>query len=167
MLLPHFKFGNDGICTYCGDDSDTFDHVIPISFQSELLRSEIPNEVGPVTFACRDCNHRLGNRYFDTFNQRCEWIQQRLSLKTKAVNWTKLELVRLDWGLRKFIERERDRRLWIQDRADWFDSRSFWLNIEDLTWIELLKPFTLNFNKPLFEYFSNSISRISTVYIKR
>jgi len=58
------------------------------------------------------------------------------------------------------------RRLWMFNRADWMDTRDFWLNIENLTFEPVLKKDGKSFNPVLFEYFKSTIALAEVVYNK-
>lgn len=132
-VLPKFKFGNPNCCAYCGDPPSGRDHVIPVSFQH--LRKDQRNATnGPTTWACQPCNSKLGANWFDDFDDRCRWIRDRIDSAVKPVVWHDYELAKLDYGLRIYIKSESARRLWQRSRADWYESRDYWLNIENLQW---------------------------------
>ncbi len=133
MKLPVFTFGNKTTCTYCGDPATSRDHVIAVSSQHVSRQSAFTNN-GPITHACKDCNNSLSNRYFETFKNRCEFIQARLQKKCKPIMWHPWEFNYLDHSLRTHVSNETKKRKWIQFRADFYGSRDFLLNIEDILW---------------------------------
>ena len=154
--IPTFTFGNCGICAYCGDVADSKDHVIPLSYQTDrpkLSRSDS----GPMTFACRPCNSFLSNRMFPDFRTRCEFVRDYLNRKSRPVLWSMRELGELDYGLRKLILKERNKRLWIRARADWYEGRDYLLNIEMLLWEPRIDRYSQLFHKATYEYFWSTI----------
>lgn len=134
-ILPVFSFGNPGSCTYCGDPADCRDHVIPVSAQNDKRDSRgnrVGSQYGPWCWSCSDCNRRLSSHRFTSFQQRCQWISDRLSIKALPVHWHLWELQKLDFGLRSYIVADRMRRLWFRSRSDYYQSREFYLGLEKL-----------------------------------
>lgn len=132
-ILPKFQFGNPNHCTYCGDTPSGMDHVIPVVYQHTQDQSRFESN-GPTTWACHSCNGQLSSNWFDDFDGRCRWITDRLDTTVKPIHWASYELTHLDYGLRKFIGSENARRRWQRARADWYESRDYWLNLENLQW---------------------------------
>lgn len=134
LKLPVFSFGNAHVCAYCGDKEATDrDHVVAVSFQH--VHKECRYECnGPWCWACRDCNRAIKNRYFDSFKDRCEWTHDRLAAKLQPIKWHKWELNELDKDFRGYIERDVHKRKRLWDRADFYQSRDFYLNLESLIW---------------------------------
>lgn len=164
--LPVFTFGNTARCTYCGDPAVERDHVIPVSYQSVHEKNRTSGN-GPLTWACSDCNQALSNRYFDTFLARCEWAKWRLECKVKPIEWHNREIRELDHSLRDFVRTEAKKRLWMRNRADFFESRDFILNIENLAWeMQCRRPDTIG-TTFLFSYFSSTLRLIAELYKPR
>lgn len=132
MSLPVFEFGRRGVCTYCGDPGDSRDHVIAVSYQKNVRKRE--SECGPWCWACRSCNSKLCNRYFDSFKQRCEWIRDRIEMRVRPIDWSDAQVNSLQWELRDLVRRDVFKRRWMRMRADFYDSREFYLGIECLVW---------------------------------
>jgi len=159
MSLPYFKFGCSTICTYCGDDSDSMDHVMVKSGQA-ILRSKknAMTGYGPVTPSCHACNSRLLNsRGFDTFYERCQHVSWRLEKKALPIDWSKRQLGELDYGLRGYVEREQEKRKWWRCRADWFQSRGWVVNLEPLLSEAVLDAKSHRFSSELFGYFESTV----------
>lgn len=135
-MKRQFKFGRQGLCTYCGDVGDSFDHcMIPVSSRiNNRRKGRYHTGVGPMTFACRECNGHLSDRRFMTFWDRCTFAQCRLEKLAKPINWTNAEIQALDASLQSIIARDVAKRKWLRYRADWFQSREFCLNAEALLW---------------------------------
>lgn len=91
--------------------------------------------IGPWTWCCDNCNSRLGSRYFDTFKDRCLWLQSALGKHAKPILWHPWELAQLDYGLRLMVTQQITFRTWAQARADFYGSRGFYLNLESLGWL--------------------------------
>lgn len=131
--LPAFSFGSPILCTYCGDPPADRDHVIPVAFQRTHARQRFEAN-GPLTWACKSCNSRLHSQWFDSFDARCRWVRDRLNIKAKAVEWSNDEINRLGHSLQSYVRNDRAQRIWQRNRADWYESRDYWLNIENLQW---------------------------------
>lgn len=161
-ILPRFHFGNSNRCTYCGQTPSDREHVVPRSMQS---LKEHPGfiETGPWTWACRSCNLTLGNRFFPTFKERCQYVQDQISRRVKPVIWHNWELKQFDYGLKKFIAADRARRMSNAERADWFGSRSFLSNIENLQWA-MPSPNESRPNRFIQEFFASILRDIKRIY---
>lgn len=133
LKLPAFCFSGQTICAYCGDPATGRDHVIPVSAQ-HVHRKRVMELNGPWVWACQDCNSALSNRHFDSFKRRCEWAAWRLDSKAAPVQWHHWELKPLDYTLRTYVRNQTKRRLWMRNRADFYGSRGFYLNLEPLFW---------------------------------
>lgn len=133
-LLPTFRFGNSNTCTYCGDRPQALDHVIPVSFQRTHDGARKSSN-GPLTWSCNLCNGLLGANWFDSFDDRCRFVVDRLEYVTAPLEWQSFELAHLDYGLRQGIKYENNRRKWLRYRAQWYGSRDYWLNLENLQWL--------------------------------
>lgn len=58
-------------CAYCGvSEADTLDHILPVA------SSGIPPSDNLVP-ACHDCNVRLGDLEFDSFEEKRTWMYSR------------------------------------------------------------------------------------------
>lgn len=166
MSLPVFSFGHCSRCTYCGDPASDREHVIPVSYQAMNRKAAFVAR-GPWTWACRDCNAALWNRGFDTFGARCEWAHWRLNKRLQPIHWTFGELSALDYGLRKHVQHEMAKRKWLFHRADWYQSREYYLNLESLAW-------EANQRKPdtpgaqfILAYFSDTLRELGELYRNR
>lgn len=147
--MSQLLFGNASTCTYCGEPAEEVDHVIAYSFQTILRVRLFGKRFGPLTYSCRECNHHLTNRYFDTFADRCRFASNRLSPKPSPEAWTEEELSALDPSLAAFIRRNNCRYQLRRIRASWFESRDYLLNIENLEWLQLPKKFAAYFSETL------------------
>lgn len=165
LILPSFGFGDERDCAYCGDPATQRDHVIAVSYQTiQKRRAKMAVRFGPWCWACSDCNRHLSNRYFDSFKERCEWAHWRLAKKTKPIEWHQWELKNLDYTLRTYIRKQIAKRLWIQQRADWYETRDFYLNLENLIWKLQTMEDTGTGAKLLRSYFSSILTDISRIY---
>lgn len=163
-MLPFFRFGNPTTCCYCGDPAVGVDHVFCVASQTISRRSSDKRCYGPITFACYDCNSHIGSRAFDTFWERCEFASFRIKTKIKPILWSNQELHGLDYSLKKFVERSIAKRRWIQSRADWFETREFMLNIEDMGW-ELRQGGPVGRDAHnVRSYFSSTLAQVHRLY---
>lgn len=162
LKLPSFSFGSPNCCAYCGNKADCRDHVIAVSYQSNSKKHRFSGN-GPWVWSCNDCNENLSNRYFDTFGDRCEWNQWRLTAKVKPVEWHTWELKPMDYNLRSHIRAEMEQRKQWQSRADFYGSREFYLNLESLIWEVAQLRDSLG-AKFLRAYFSDMLRAVADLY---
>jgi hypothetical protein len=162
MKLPYFEFGSSNLCTYCGDIAAARDHVIAVNSQitRNILTSNRQKDFGPITFACISCNNSLSDKSFKTFWDRCLFISNKFSAKARPIRWSLNEIKRLDWSLQTYIEHKRNLNLWYRFRGDWFQSKEFLLNIENLCWEDSLDRHSSKYNEELAHYFHSTINWI-------
>lgn len=114
-------------CFYCGEDADTKDHIIPVSFYYSGKRKgrHLTAEYGKENLiaSCRECNSIAGNKVFDDVYEKKDFIQQRLKFKYKKVInlpfWSEEEIKEMGSSLRKDIRIEQLARKWILNRIDY------------------------------------------------
>ncbi len=116
-----------------------------------------------MTTACRPCNIKLNNKYFETFLDRCQFAKDDLERRVQPILWTQSQLERLDYTLRTMVENSIKRAIWWRLRADWYQSREFWLNIEPLLWQECLSADYANHNPAMSRYFHSARRMIQEV----
>lgn len=163
-MIPSIKFGTEGVCTYCGDSATSVDHCIPVSFQTLEKRKGKMAKYGPQTPSCVHCNSKLASKCFDTFYDRCRYVSDLWQRELKPVLWTQREIEGLSGWLRVRVNHEMNRRMWAYNRADWMDTRDFWLNIENLTWDERLLVGSKTFHPALYEYFKSMVALANLAY---
>ena len=163
-MIPFFYIGSNKLCTYCGDPPTQLDHVIPVSYQTDI---PVPQgrltKFGPLAHSCRSCNTTLGNKYFSTFQERCEFASNAIDADTKPVTWSKKELKELDYSLQRYVEQAQARRLWMRFRSDWYQSRDYLLNIERIAWEPCLDRDSKRYNEKMFNYFESTIEWLKTL----
>ena len=136
-MSKSIEIGHRGICVYCGDKADSVDHLIPISssiWSGIKRKHKHITDAGPIANACRDCNSRLSDRWFDDFWERMEWSHSNIDKRAGTIDFHKKELDQFDYTLRTLIEKRRNVAIWMRQRADWFGCREFFLNLEPLIW---------------------------------
>jgi hypothetical protein len=114
-------------CFYCGEDADTKDHIIPVSFYYSGKRKgrHLTSEYGKENLisSCRECNSIAGNKVFDDVYEKKDFIQQRLKFKYKKVInlpfWSEEEIKEMGSSLRKDIRIEQLARKWVLNRIDY------------------------------------------------
>ena len=94
-------------CTYCGEPSDTSDHVVPVSV-AEVSRDRAKWTRKHVVPCCRECNNLLGNVYLLTVWQRAGYLVEKLETRYKKIlktaEWDPEDLEELSYKLRKDIQ---------------------------------------------------------------
>ena len=111
-ILRQMNPKNGEPCAYCGMLSTDKEHVIPISHIQALremksmgLNVEVPREV--IVQSCHECNVIAGNKIFQNFKAKKEFIRERLVKKyRKFINykiWSDEEVMALDGGLRQYV----------------------------------------------------------------
>lgn len=167
--LPDFTFGLKGVCTYCGDPADSIDHIIPVSANTIAPRKgKTITRFGPTTFACRDCNAKISSRGFDSFWERCQWRRSQINEITKPVIWSSAQINELGYSLKTLVAKEVQKRRWMIMRSDWFESRDFFLCLEQIIGQDCLDPRSDRFNKDMFAYFQSTLERTKyELYMRR
>jgi hypothetical protein len=158
--IPTFFFGHNSVCTYCGDTPSSIDHIIPFQFQTSEERKGDRARFGPITPACASCNTKIGSRYFDTFDDRCKWIASSIERQAKPIIWSNAELKTIGYTLRTKILADIAKRRWARVRADWYQSRDYFLTIEPLSWIKEAN------EGPLAAFFAPSVEMIRIILYK-
>lgn len=69
-----------GTCVYCGETSDTVDHLLPITWTGKAARKYVP-----VVPACRECNSTLGAIYLPSVEERRIEVQRKYKRKYRRV----------------------------------------------------------------------------------
>lgn len=154
-----FRFGCPGVCTYCGETRKlTVDHVLPVSYLFPRRFKNINNK-GITCVACSQCNGFLGNRHFDTFMDRCEFVSARIEKKHRRLArgdvWEKDELATLKGKLRTYVKQQNLRRLSLQERIEWLGSDSFYRNISGLCFEPSLDRGSSTFSSLAYGYFES------------
>jgi len=123
IVLPAYTHVSGRLCIYCGQISDTKDHVPAVStvwaYGTEYFaKLRIPLVAYP---ACRECNSTLGNRStrFDLKSRAIhlyEKYRKKYCSLLQQPEWEVDEIDALDYSLASYIERAELLRSWIERR---------------------------------------------------
>lgn len=96
-------------CTYCGQPSDTYDHVPPLHLVERMSEREKINNILKKFPACRECNSCLGGLILNTLKERRRRVKQYLRKKyykfLKMPKWDEDELQELEPKMAEDIRR--------------------------------------------------------------
>ena len=95
-------------CTYCGEESTTYDHIIPVSFASSIPRKarQGAKDPGKMVTCCQQCNSWLGAKLLLTMRDRRQHIIDKLlSSLVGDTDWTQDELDDLGPNLKSAVLR--------------------------------------------------------------
>ena len=167
--ITNWSFGTHGVCTYCGAASKCVDHVIPVSwFHKTGIRKESTRNRGVRTFSCNNCNRVLSDRYFNTFKDRCEWVESHYRKSYRKIArldpWDDSEIASLKGKLKQYVKTKEIQRNEITRRAEWPFSDSYFKNIVDLAdqpAVTASNPKAIDW---LCEYFDSTTGQIRSLY---
>lgn len=150
------------ICAYCGDPASTRDHIYPVSQQA--FTRHYNGKYGPWCGSCRDCNAHFADRYFSSFVDRCEWQKWRLNKLAKAIRWKQRDIKGLNYELNALVKASQMKKRWLRYRADWYESRDYYLNLEPLIWkLQEIEP-TTEGNCFVLAFFAQTVRDIAEIY---
>ncbi|MCD4760255.1 HNH endonuclease [archaeon] len=114
-------------CFYCGEDANTKDHIIPVSYyysgkrQNRHFTSDYGKE--NIVDCCRECNCIAGNKVFDNVYKKKEYIQERLTRKYKKVInspfWSEEDINAMGKMLKREIKIQQMARSWALNRINY------------------------------------------------
>ena len=116
-------------CYYCGDDADTLDHTIPVSFYSTRptrkgMKSRYTDPV-PVVDCCAECNRTLNSTLIIDVRGRAGLLIERYKIKYKKIlnlpRWDKEDLNELGKIFRSVILRDQILRESLKERLDYLE----------------------------------------------
>ena len=90
---------NNYLCAYCDDVASVVDHIIPASYRRD-------NREDNLAASCQICNNMAGNKVFNDFSEKQEWIRdkrERLFKKKIIVLWLKDDFEELGFLLQNEI----------------------------------------------------------------
>lgn len=163
-----FVFGSRGTCTYCGGDGVSQDHVIPVSwFRKVPVRGSTSDRRGIRTWSCTYCNSVLSNNWFDTFSERCSYVESSYRRKYRRIlgldTWDEVELAELSGKLRSYVELQNSQRIALLELVEWNGSDSFYYNIEDLLWqptVDVTSPY---YSSTVADFFGRELKMINSI----
>jgi hypothetical protein len=92
-------------CFYCGERGTARDHIHPVESRGGMRRFDGQETVR----VCQECNSWLGARFFESIQERCQFIAAKLfdkyKLSTPAVEWRDWELNELGPSLQRRIRK--------------------------------------------------------------
>lgn len=113
------------ICTYCGENATTLDHVLPISAAVSLYdviatdRARYRHGLKLVP-CCRDCNTRLGGRFFTCVSDKRAALAKLLARKYGRLlgtyDWQDEDLTNMGRMLQTYIVHKDSKRKAVEDR---------------------------------------------------
>jgi hypothetical protein len=113
------------ICTYCGEFATTLDHVLPVSAAVSLYDVIMGDRARyrhglKIVPCCRDCNSRLGGRFFTCISDKraalARLLRRRHSRLLGAYDWQNDELADMGHMLQVYISSKDSKRKTIEDR---------------------------------------------------
>lgn len=76
-------------CTYCGEEANSLDHIVPRFKGGRTVRSNLAP-------ACKKCNHSKGSEeWTQWFQRQTSWNQEK---ENKIKSWMSIELTTLQWN---------------------------------------------------------------------
>jgi uncharacterized protein YlaI len=130
QMVPDYLFGCQGVCTYCGDICNEIDHVIPVSFfDGKVVRTSNMRGKGVRTYACRECNGILSNKYFENFLDRCRYVNKKISQKYKRILnlpiWEEQEFKQLGKNIKSKLAEKLNLKAIVLERIRWQSTNEF------------------------------------------
>src|SRR3990167_1758112 len=113
FYLPFKPRGHwrESSCVYCGNLSETVDHIPPLAWIDALGPSYF-KDLGLLIVkvpACRECNLALANRKLLTITERTAYLKDYYSKKYRRVSdvklWTKEQIDELRGRLKQAVEK--------------------------------------------------------------
>lgn len=155
-IVPSFIFGNPNYCTYCGNKSNSIDHVIPISSYRNR-HTKGGKDAGVRTYACMNCNGILGSKHFDTFRQRLEFVIGKITKAAakfqRTASWSDEEIAEMDHTLRTYIANRQIEMRVADRRTVWATTYEFRASMETLKGVHCLNKESPKFTKWIYDYF--------------
>lgn len=166
---PKLVIGSWTHCVYCGEPSNCRDHLWPFKMLSVADRKRYEPQIGPQAIACSDCNSRLRDWYFDTFEARCRHISERLRTMADAIGprWERNEIRKIRGKLRKYVEIKQAKRVSLMERSQWFSSFDYLKNLESLPLEPILNNELPKFRSSYHDFFSSTIAAIHCGIVAR
>lgn len=113
-----------GMCIYCGEPSDTRDHLLPITVTGKAQRKHVLTVP-----ACRQCNSLIGDAFAWSITERRAIAQNSLRRKNavllQSVDYSQEELEEFGSGLRPYLRRRQDEKRRLLRRLDFPSDETF------------------------------------------
>lgn len=164
----NFIFGNQNTCTYCGGPGGSVDHVVPVSWfsRSDRKKTGVKGK-GIRTWCCKLCNSALSNNYFESFADRCLYVENYYRRKFKTLlesdPWDSEELRAINGKLRSYVREQQGKRASAESIVEWNGSDSFYENIQDLAWQPTTDKHGQFYSFLVGEYFRRELSMIHSL----
>ena len=162
IKYPLLNFGTRDHCAYCGYPSQCRDHCIPISYMSATCNRSREMTIGPIVLACAECNGVLGNKLFDSFEARAEFVSceyAEIAVRFGPI-WESGDLNSLKGKLKQYVKNNQVKRRYYASRSEWMLTGEYCANISDLTEWPLLDPTSPSYHEQYFTFFSRTLARI-------
>jgi hypothetical protein len=96
-------------CVYCGQPSDTYDHVPPLHYVERMRQTDVDKSNLRKYPACRECNSIIGGQIINTLEERRKHVRAHLKKKyasyLRMPYWDEEELAELSKELADHIRR--------------------------------------------------------------
>ena len=114
------------LCTYCGDVSECRDHVVPVSFTSNIpARKRGKTNKKDTVPCCTECNSLLGNKLLTTVETRAAYLIGVMELRyanlLETPYWSQEDLDDLGYTMRSDIENTLNHKRNIIDRLKYLN----------------------------------------------
>ena len=94
-------------CFYCGEPAQSLDHVPPLAWVEHKEVAEWKRRGIPLVLvrSCVDCNKRLGDRPFFTTQERCAFLNDRLTAQFErdSLLWSEDEIAEMGHAMQLMI----------------------------------------------------------------
>ena len=121
----------DGVCVYCGEQSQCRDHLIPVAFMMTRARDGSEMRRGMTIDACTECNAILSSKIYFSFYDRLASARILLTRRYKKYysmpEWGYDELDELTGLLKDHVYSRQMCRSVIVERLNWQFTKPFHL----------------------------------------
>jgi len=157
-------------CFYCGLPATGVDHVLPqsLSDRSEWIPHRIRRFRWLIVPACQQCNSALGDRIFDTMQERIRsakaHIRKKYAKYLSIPEWSDDQLHGLGQRMRQFVEAGIFKKQLTEERLRWRGKRYFKLIGRKLP--RGRKPWAIEDQRELEKRLSEKISMVYSSSVK-
>lgn len=110
-------------CVYCGQPSDTYDHVPPLHYVERMSQTDVAYANLRKYPACRECNSSLSGNLLETLKERRQYTKAKLRKRYRSYlnmpNWDEEELADMGDTLADEIRRANDYAHFVRQRLAW------------------------------------------------